>query len=190
MTAFAGSCRKNAPACIPSRARSTNLNRNTSLSWRAKGFNTMPNDLQAPEPPRLAPMAAAQPPELLDFLRGKDNPFDIYVAAREPDGESARSHARGLHRDVLQPLLAVVERYRLETLQAESDLPRSGVVVILGERGSGKTHMLHVLRGAWDDGPPRLAVAAAIFEAHRPFPECLLHQLVLHLQNERAGRAA
>src|SRR5262249_12446948 len=60
---------------------------------------------------------------------------------------------------------------------------RSGVIVVLGERGAGKTHMVHALR--WlQHHSPRVVVTPTIYEAYRPFIEFLLHQLIRHFQNE------
>src|SRR5947208_2307296 len=142
----------------------------------ARRSSSMPNELMPPEPAALAPApppAVLAPAELLAFLRGKENPFDIFVAARKPDADFARLHVPSLYPDVCGALRAVVERYRPETLDVDSDVPRSGVVVILGRRGTGKTHLLHVLRHGLDEGPARVLVAPAIFEPHRPFLEYL-----------------
>ncbi|HWY88371.1 MAG TPA: hypothetical protein VNX28_16785, partial [Gemmataceae bacterium] len=138
----------------------------------------MPKESTGPEP---APTAQ---PELLTFLRGKDNPFDVFVAARKPDADFGRLHVPSLYPEVCGALLAVFQRFRPEKLEVDNDVPRSGVVVVLGRRGTGKTHLLHVLRHGLDEGPGRVLVAPAIFEPHRPFLEYLLHQLVRHFQNE------
>ena len=154
----------------------------------------MPSDLLAPEGGRLEDGRIANPsyadtaaaPELLTFLKGKDNPFDVFVAARKPDAEFSRFHVPAVHREVLGALTAIIERYRSGKLQCESDVPRSGVVVVHGARGTGKTHMVHVL--CREVEPPRVVVAPSIYEPHRPFIEYLLHQLVRHFQNEAEGQ--
>lgn len=139
----------------------------------------MPNALQTPDQ-----TTSVAPAELLSYLRGKDNPFDLFVAARKPDARFPHYHVGTVHRDVLKPLNAIVERYRLSRLELESDLPRSGVVVALGARGMGKTHMVHALQYGFDSGAARVVVAPTIYEPHRPFIEYLLHQLVRHFQSE------
>jgi hypothetical protein len=141
-------------------------------------------------PSALLPAEADGPrhPELLSFLKGKDNPFDLFVAGRKPDGNFARYHVPSIHGEVLHPLNAALDRYRLTRADWENDLPRSGVLVILGARGMGKTHLVHVLQYA--DDSPRIVVAPAIYEPQRPFIEYLLHQLVRHFQCESDGQAA
>jgi hypothetical protein len=141
----------------------------------------MPSDLQALE---AGPVRHFQ---WLSFLKGKDNPFDVFVAARHADAEFSRYHVPAVHSEVLGDLVAVIERYRPARLQWESDLPRSGVVVVLGSRGSGKTHMVHALGRSMD--PPRVLVTPSIFEPHRPFIEYLLQQLVRHFQKECEDRS-
>jgi hypothetical protein len=136
----------------------------------------MPSLLQAPEAPR------SDHPELLGFLKGKDNPFDVFIAARKADADFERYHVPDVHQEVLAPLRAVVERFRVDRIERESDVPRSGVVVVQGVRGIGKTHMVHALQ-QWD-GAPSVLVTPSIYEPHRPFIEYLLHQLVRHFQNE------
>jgi hypothetical protein len=142
----------------------------------------MPNDLLAPETP------ATDHPELLNFLKGKDNPFDLFVAARKPEADWVRYHVPAVHRELFSRLNAVLERFRVARLERESDLPRSGVVVVLGVRGMGKTHMVHALQRTAGDAKPRVVVTPSIYEPHRPFIEYLLHQLVRHFQNETDGR--
>jgi hypothetical protein len=135
-------------------------------------------------------VAAPRYPELLSFLKGKDNPFDLFVAARKPDANFSRYHVSSVHREVFEPLNAVLDRYRLGKLERESDLPRSGVLVIQGIRGTGKTHMVHALQKGVGHASPHIVVAPTIYEPHRPFIEYLLHQLVRHFQNETDGQTA
>jgi hypothetical protein len=125
-------------------------------------------------------------PELLSFLKGKDNPFDLFVAARKPEADFPRYHVASIHEEVLAPLRAVLERFRIERLEWEQDLPRSGVVVVQGIRGIGKTHMVHALQQGGE--APGVVVTPSIYEPHRPFIEYLLHQLVRHFQNETDGK--
>jgi hypothetical protein len=141
----------------------------------------MPSISPAPE------RASAAFRELLSFLAGKDNPFDVFVAARKPDATFPRYHVATIYREIFGPLSAVLDRYRVAGLERESDLPRSGVVVVLGARGTGKTHMVHALQRTPLEDSLRLVVAPSIYEPHRPFIEYLLHQLVRHFQNEGDG---
>src|SRR5207253_7604720 len=156
MTACASCCSSARSACMPLAARLTNWKKNNMPSWPGRRLNTMPSELLKPD------MAAHHHPELLSFLKGKDNPFDLFVAARKPDANFCRYHVPSVHRDVYEPLSAVLDRYRLDQLERESDLPRSGVLVIQGIRGTGKTHMVHALQKAVEHGSPRIVVTPAI----------------------------
>src|SRR5262249_39561353 len=116
--------------------------------------------------------------------------FDWFVAARKPDAGFLHSHVSTINRDVYCALNAVVERFRLDRIEQESDLPRSGVVVVLADRGHGKTHMVHALARGLESASPRVVVTPWIYEPHRPFIEYLLHTLVRHFQNEDDGHGA
>lgn len=129
----------------------------------------------------------AECPPLIAHLREYDNPFDDYVQPRQVTSASRRSHVEEVNQEVIEKLEAVAARYRAVALDrrpgaASEDVPRSGVLVVYGKRGAGKTHLLlHVLQSPQ---MPALAVAPAHYEPHRPFREYLLHQLVRRLQNE------
>lgn len=136
----------------------------------------------------LVPTAQARP-ELISWLKDKDNPFDLFVAPRHADEEGLRHHVPGVHRTIFDTLQAVLERYRPSNLARVSDIPRSGVVVVLGSRGAGKTHLLHALQQG-KAGGGAVIVAPSVCEPNRPFTEYLLHQLVRHLQDETADRSS
>jgi hypothetical protein len=146
-----------------------------------KKSSITPSPLPAPEAPPIGH------PELLGFLKGKDNPFDVFIAARKPDADFPRYHVPGVYEELLAPLRGVVERFRLARIERESDLPRSGVVLVEGARGIGKTHMVHTLQHG--ETAPSVVVTPSIYEPHRPFIEYLLHQLVRYFQNETDGTA-
>ena len=135
------------------------------------------------------------PPALLEWLRGQDNPFDVYVQARHADGTFRRGHVHDVNKDVFEKLQGAVERYQLCSRQPGQntplpdvpleDVPRSGVVLIQGKRGAGKTHLVHALEAF---GRGAVIVAPTYFEPDRPFPEYLLQQLVRKLQDDHDGR--
>ena len=135
----------------------------------------------------LMPETTAVHPEVMCFLRGRDNPFDVFVAARRPEANFLRYHVPAVYREVYNALRAVVDRYRPGRIERESDVPKAGVLVLLGNRGTGKTHMVHALEQSVGAELPCVVIAPSIYEPHRPFIEYLLHQVVRHFQNEMAG---
>lgn len=155
-----------------------------------------------------APMRAGSP-ELMDLLRESENPFNDFVHA--PAGGRVRevAHVPEINCDAQQKLCAAVARYRRCALAVNgwestdlargagtgtvsesstpADVPYSGLVLVLGKRGAGKTHLLS--HGLTDRQTGGLMVAPRQFEPQRPFAEYIWHQLLLTLQAEPAPRS-
>jgi chromosomal replication initiation ATPase DnaA len=90
----------------------------------------------------------------LEALRRNGNPFRNYFA-RNPDDEiCSRYHVAELYAREREQLLGVVDLYRYDPTT------HSEVVPVLGNKGAGKTHLLHSIKhgqeGAW-----QLLVSAA-----------------------------
>jgi hypothetical protein len=106
-----------------------------------------------------------------DALKLAGNPFRNYFARNPDDDICGRFHV---------PELFVAER---ELLHAIIDLHRadasahSEVVPVLGNKGAGKTHLLHSIKhgagGAW-----QLLVTPGVFQKDTDFLEYLLFQIV------------
>src|ERR1700722_4975153 len=101
---------------------------------------------------RSSPMStavAARPltERALDVLRQAGNPFRNYFARNPDDEVCARFHVPELFALQRSQLLGVVELYRA------TPATHSEMVPVLGNKGAGKTHLLHSIKhgneGAW-----------------------------------------
>src|SRR5437660_6363215 len=83
----------------------------------------------------------------LDALRQAGNPFRNYFARNPDDEVCARYHVAELYAREREQLLGVVDLYRTDPAV------HSEVVPVLGNKGAGKTHLLHSIKhgahGAW-----------------------------------------
>src|SRR5438876_8886852 len=98
--------------------------------------------------PATSPATARSLPErALEALRRAGNPFRNYFARNPDDEVCARYHVAELFAKERAQLLGVVELYRA------APATHSEVVPVLGNKGSGKTHLLHSIKhgrdGAW-----------------------------------------
>src|SRR3984885_14832963 len=119
-------------------------------------------------------VAAAQrtlPERALEILRRAGNPFRNYFARNPDDEVCARYHVPDLFAKEREQLLGVVDLYRY------TPTTHSEVVPVLGNKGSGKTHLLHSIKhgpeGAW-----QLLVTPGTFQRDTDFLEYLLFQLI------------
>ncbi|MBX7105588.1 MAG: hypothetical protein K1X57_16005 [Gemmataceae bacterium] len=107
----------------------------------------------------------------LAALRRAGNPFRNYFA-RNPDDETcARFHVPELYAGEREQLLAVVDLYRADPNT------HSEVIPILGNKGTGKTHLLHTIKHSTGDSR-QLLVAPGVYQRDTEFLEYLLYQLV------------
>src|SRR2546428_6788677 len=85
-----------------------------------------------------------------EALRRAGNPFRNYFARNPDDQVCGRYHVPELFATERDQLLGVVDLYRYDPTT------HSEVVPILGNKGSGKTHLLHSIKhgsdGAWHNG--------------------------------------
>ncbi len=107
----------------------------------------------------------------LEVLRQAGNPFRNYFA-RNPDDEiCARFHVADLFARERSQLLGVVELYRA------NPVTHSEMVPVLGNKGAGKTHLLHSIKhgseGAW-----QLLVTPGTYQKDTDFLEYLLFQVI------------
>ncbi|MFO0809744.1 MAG: hypothetical protein U0746_14065 [Gemmataceae bacterium] len=107
----------------------------------------------------------------LEGLRRAGNPFRNYFARNPDDEVCARYHVSELFATERDMLLGVMDLYRYDPTA------HSEIVPILGNKGSGKTHLLHSIKhgteGAW-----QLLVTPGVYQKDTDFLEYLLYQIV------------
>src|SRR3954447_1177125 len=107
----------------------------------------------------------------LEVFRRAGNPFRNYFARNPDDEVCSRYHVPELYAPQREQLLGVVDLYRY------SPTMHSEVVPILGNKGAGKTHLLHSIKhsaeGAW-----QFLVTPGVFQKDTEFLEYLLFQLI------------
>lgn len=107
----------------------------------------------------------------LEALRRAGNPFRNYFARNPDDDTCARFHVADLYAAEREQLLAVVDLYRGDPTT------HSEVIPILGNKGAGKTHLLHSIKHG-EHGGRQLLVTPGIYQRDTEFLEFLLYQTV------------
>ena len=120
-----------------------------------------------------------------DALKRAGNPFRNYFARNPDDEVCARYHVPELFAAERDLLHSIIDLYRYDP-HAHSE-----VVPILGNKGAGKTHLLHSIKhgtgGQW-----QLLVTPGVYQKDTDFLEYLLFQIIDTLLGRRQaeGRAA
>lgn len=120
------------------------------------------------------PTAAATCPReerALEALRRSGNAFRNYFARNPDDEVCARYHVPELFARERDQLLGVVNLYRTDPGT------HSEVVPVLGNKGSGKTHLLHSIKHG-PDGAWQLLVTPGTYPRDTEFLEYLLFQVL------------
>src|SRR5438046_3994205 len=106
-----------------------------------------------------------------EVLRRAGNPFRNYFARNPDDEVCARYHVGELFARERDQLLGVVDLYRYDPTT------HSEIVPVLGNKGAGKTHLLHSIKhsgeGAW-----QLLVTPGTYQKDTDFLEYLLFQMI------------
>ncbi len=106
-----------------------------------------------------------------EFLKRAGNPFRNYFARNPDDEVCARYHVADLFAAERDLLHAIIDLYRYDPMT------HSEVVPILGNKGAGKTHLLHSIKhgggGQW-----QLLVTPGIYQKDTDFLEYLLFQII------------
>src|SRR5438128_1597785 len=106
-----------------------------------------------------------------ESLRRSGNPFRNYFARNPDDEVCARYHVPELFAPERDLLLAVVDLYRSEPGM------HSEMVPVLGNKGAGKTHLLHSIKHG-NDGHWQLLVTPGVYQRDSEFLEYLLFQII------------
>jgi len=107
----------------------------------------------------------------LEALRQAGNPFRNYFARHPDDDVCARFHVKELFARERAQLLGVVDLYRA------TPGTHSEMVPVLGNKGSGKTHLLHSIKHG-TEGSWQLLVTPGTFQKGADFLEYLLFQVI------------
>src|SRR5262245_22235247 len=113
----------------------------------------------------------ALPEGVLEGLRRAGNPFRNYFARNPDDEVCARFHVPELFARERSQLLAVVDLYR------NDPATHSEIIPVLGNKGSGKTHLLHSIKHGTDGGW-QLLVTPGTYQKDTEFLEYLLFQVI------------
>jgi hypothetical protein len=107
----------------------------------------------------------------LEVLRQAGNPFRNFFARNPDDDVCARYHVPELFAREREQLLGVVDLYRTTPTMHSEMIP------VLGNKGAGKTHLLHSIKhgeqGAW-----QLLITPGTFQKDTDFLEYLLYQVI------------
>src|SRR5499433_3831376 len=106
-----------------------------------------------------------------EVLRRSGNPFRNYFARNPDDEVCARYHVPELFAAERDLLLGVVDLYRYDPTT------HSEVVPVLGNKGAGKTHLLHSIKHGTDAGW-QLLVTPGVYQRDTEFLEYLLFQVI------------
>jgi hypothetical protein len=108
---------------------------------------------------------------VLEALRRAGNPFRNYFARNPDDEVCTRYHVPELYEREREQLLAVVDLYRYDPTT------HSEVVPVLGNKGAGKTHLLHSIKHG-GEGASQLLVTPGTYQKDTEFLEYLLFQVI------------
>ncbi len=104
-------------------------------------------------------------------MRRAGNPFRNYFARNPDDEVCARYHVPELFTREREQLLGVVDLYRYDPTT------HSEVVPVLGNKGAGKTHLLHSIKHGTEN-TWQLLVTPGTYQKDSEFLEYLLFQVI------------
>ena len=107
----------------------------------------------------------------VESLRRSGNPFRNYFARNPDDEVCARYHVPELYAAERNLLLNIIDLYRYDPNT------HSEVIPVLGNKGAGKTHLLHSIKHG-GDGAWQLLVTPGTYQKDSDFLEYLLFQII------------
>ena len=122
-------------------------------------------------PATTATAARSLQERALEVLRRAGNPFRNYFARNPDDEVCARYHVPELFSRERAMLLAVADLYRFDPTA------HSEMVPVLGNKGAGKTHLLHSIKHG-DSGAWQMLVTPGVYQKDTEFLEYLLFQFI------------
>src|SRR6266446_1716152 len=111
------------------------------------------------------------PERALEVLRRAGNPFRNYFARNPDDEVCTRYHVPELFATERDQLLGVVDLYRYDPST------HSEVVPVLGNKGAGKTHLLHSIKHGQEEAW-QLLVTPGVYQKDSGFLEYMLFQVI------------
>ena len=107
----------------------------------------------------------------LDALRRSGNPFRNYFARNPDDEVCARYHVPELFAVERELLMGVIDLYRYDPMT------HSEIVPVLGNKGAGKTHLLHSIKHG-SDAAWQLLITPGVYQRDSEFLEYILFQVI------------
>ncbi|MFZ4646314.1 MAG: hypothetical protein ACOYNP_11225 [Gemmataceae bacterium] len=106
----------------------------------------------------------------IEYLKQAGNPFRNHFARNADDEACGRFHVPELYARERTMLLALIEQFR------EKPGEDAGLLPVLGNKGSGKTHLLHTIKhGA---GGRQIIVTPGTYQRDTDFLEYMLFQVI------------
>jgi len=133
-------------------------------------------------------MSKAFEEQAVRFLRGEENPFDAFVVSDKPAQEFAQCHVQEVHGEQFEQIGRAIDKYRYPDYRTRRQLHETRVLIVRGVRGSGKTHLLHVLRQR-ATSTPEIWVCPRYYDPAFPFAEYLLSEFVRELLSSEESEA-
>jgi hypothetical protein len=134
-------------------------------------------------------MSKACEEQAVRFLRGEENPFDAFVVSDKPAHEFAQCHVQEVHGGQFEQIGRVIDKYRYPDYRTRRQLHETRVLIVRGVRGSGKTHLLHVLRQRATP-TPEIWVCPRYYDPAFPFAEYLLTEFVRELLSSEESESS
>src|SRR3954464_10642256 len=125
----------------------------------------------AGRPMTTAPAASPRTDRAVEALRRSGNPFRNYFARNPDDEVCARYHVPDLYAAERSLLLSIIDLYRYDPTT------HSEVVPVLGNKGAGKTHLLHSIKHG-NEGSWQLLITPGVYQKDSDFLEYLLFQVI------------